>query len=52
MSHIHYFALAVTVTNSIWALTWSRGSWANVAIKLAFAGLAIWGWYLIFRGIV
>jgi len=46
----HYFVLAVSIVNTVWALTWSRSTLLNWLIKLGFAGLAIWGWYLIFRG--
>ena len=44
----HFTLVASTIFTAL-ALIWSGEHLINGVIKLSFAGLAIWGWYLIFH---
>jgi len=43
-----YYIWTASVVFLVWMLIWSKSNWQNVLIKLLFAGMAVWGFYMAF----
>jgi hypothetical protein len=40
------YTIVLTIISWVWAATWTKKDLANLAVKLSWLGLALWGSYV------